>query len=71
MKKQKTEVETATIDPDEIKLNVGGTIFKTTRSLLSKWPNSYFGIISSGRWQPDKDGNVIFHEVVCFLILVV
>lgn len=39
--------------PEKIKLDVGGQIFATTITTLTKIPNSFFGAMFSGRW-PDK-----------------
>lgn len=37
------------------RLNVGGTLFVTTRTTLSKFPDSFFGTLLSGRYQVPKD----------------
>ena len=44
---------------EKIKLDVGGKIFATSKETLLRWPNTYFhGLLVSGNWKPDGDGNV-------------
>ncbi len=41
----------------KISLNVGGKHFATSRTTLLSYKNSYFyTMLSSGKWQPDEDG---------------
>ena len=40
---------------ERARLNVGGTVFVTTRSTLAKYPDSFFGALLSGRYQVPKD----------------
>ncbi len=44
----------------KIKLDIGGKKFTTSKSSLLRFHNSYFyAMISSGKWEPDEDGNYI------------
>lgn len=41
----------------KIKLDVGGQLFTCSKGNLLKYENTYFyGMLSSGKWQPDEDG---------------
>jgi len=44
--------------PSKIKLDVGGRIFSTSLSNLQRYPDSFFGVMFSGRWdsKPGEDG---------------
>lgn len=50
----------ATQIAEPVTLNVGGTMFATSREVLLKLPNSYFGAMMSGRWalQHSADGSL-------------
>ena len=64
-----------------ITLNVGGQLYTTSRATLTKFPDSMFSVIFSGRFEPttsrvtrDKDGNyfidrdgVLFRHVLNFM----
>eukprot|EP01006_Ploeotia_vitrea_P048314 TRINITY_DN67216_c9_g1_i1.p2 TRINITY_DN67216_c9_g1~~TRINITY_DN67216_c9_g1_i1.p2 ORF type:complete len:345 (+),score=53.24 TRINITY_DN67216_c9_g1_i1:81-1115(+) len=44
-----------------VKLNVGGTVFTTTKQTLLNSPKSFFsGMVSSGVWQPNKHTGEFF-----------
>eukprot|EP01006_Ploeotia_vitrea_P051263 TRINITY_DN67542_c7_g3_i1.p1 TRINITY_DN67542_c7_g3~~TRINITY_DN67542_c7_g3_i1.p1 ORF type:complete len:403 (+),score=53.06 TRINITY_DN67542_c7_g3_i1:93-1211(+) len=44
-----------------VELNVGGTVFTTTKQTLMAEPNSFFhGMVSSGVWQPDPSTGQFF-----------
>jgi FtsZ-binding cell division protein ZapB len=44
-----------------VKFNVCGRIFVTSKSTLTKWPDTYFeGLLGSGNWKPDEDGKFLF-----------
>eukprot|EP01130_Rhizamoeba_saxonica_P002007 TRINITY_DN11818_c0_g1_i1.p1 TRINITY_DN11818_c0_g1~~TRINITY_DN11818_c0_g1_i1.p1 ORF type:complete len:324 (-),score=54.68 TRINITY_DN11818_c0_g1_i1:109-1080(-) len=59
----------------KVKLNVGGQIFVTSKTTLTKDKNSYFyGMISSNNWQPDEDGEyfidrdpVVFNRILNYM----
>jgi len=42
--------------PSKITLNVGGKKFATAKSTLLNHKGSYFEVMLSGPWEPDKDG---------------
>jgi hypothetical protein len=47
----------AAIAKNKIRLEVGGTIFTTSKSVLLRLENTYFhAMLASGKWQPDEDG---------------
>lgn len=39
-----------------MKLNVGGTLFHTTKTTLTSVPDSFFYAMLGGNWLPDPDG---------------
>ena len=45
---------------EKIKLDIGGKLFTTSKTTLLSVPGTYFhAMLSSGKWQPDEDGNVV------------
>lgn len=43
----------------KVNIDVGGEVFSTCRDNLLKFPDSYFyGMINSGVWKPDEEGNL-------------
>src|SRR5690349_7691035 len=43
--------------PKKVKLNVGGTLFVTTRETLLSIENTFFhAMLVSEKWKPDEDG---------------
>eukprot|EP01129_Flabellula_baltica_P011543 TRINITY_DN5078_c0_g1_i1.p1 TRINITY_DN5078_c0_g1~~TRINITY_DN5078_c0_g1_i1.p1 ORF type:complete len:202 (+),score=44.61 TRINITY_DN5078_c0_g1_i1:209-814(+) len=67
-----TEIEKAKY---KIKLNVGGSIFVTSKTTLSSQEGSYFyGLLSNGNWKPDEDGEyfidrnpMVFDRILDFM----
>jgi len=62
--------------PSVVKLNVGGKVFATSLATLTKYPNSYFGVMFSERWntKPAEDGCYfidknpnVFHIILDYL----
>jgi hypothetical protein len=52
----KMEKNAATVK-NKIRLEVGGKVFTTTKSVLLRLENTYFhAMLSSGKWKPDEDG---------------
>jgi len=42
---------------EQVRLNVGGTIFMTTKETLCKFEDTYFSaMLKKGNWKPDQDG---------------
>ena len=55
--------ENISMSRERIKLDVGGTIFITTRSTLLKNKNSYFyAMLASGSWLPDEEGTYFINK---------
>ena len=45
---------------EKIKLDIGGKLFTTAKSTLLSVPGTYFyAMLSSGKWLPDENGNVV------------
>jgi DNA-binding beta-propeller fold protein YncE len=47
----------AGLAPEKVKLDIGGRIFSTSKSLLLSYKDSFFeAMLGSGHWRPSKDG---------------
>ncbi|KAH9116136.1 hypothetical protein LEN26_012931 [Aphanomyces euteiches] len=50
--------------PNVVTLDVGGTIFKTTKDILLRFEDSYFHVLlGSGVWKPDSAGTAYFIDL--------
>ncbi len=55
----------------KIKLNVGGQVFATSKSTLLAFEGSFFyGMLGSGRWEPDEGNSRFFLSYRNYLFLI-
>lgn len=63
-KQEKAMEENAARANEKVKLDIGGTIFTTSKSTLLRIEGTYFyAMLRSNMWQPDKDGMHSLHLV--------